>query len=152
MNNLSWHRQSVLWWGISRTNPLVLCSYAQIPGTGYHSLGILDLCFFGKQEFWGSEWVTDQQTPPGAFPICFPTELSHAGLFCLVLTTWETGGISPARDTLTGQQAIRMERVGKSWGLLWRLRRAPGIEAHFYFIAKDPNSSRLGSRASYKSL
>lgn len=150
MNNLSWHRQSVLWWGISRTNPLVLWSYAQIPDTGCHSLGILDLCFFGKQEFGGREGVTEQP-PTGAIPICFPTELSHAGLFCLALTTWETGGISPARDTRIGQQAIWMERVGKSWGLLWRLRRAPGIEAHFCFIAKDPNSSRLGSRASYKS-
>lgn len=71
MNNLSWHTQSVLWWGISRTNPLVLCSYVQIPGTECHGLGILDLCFFGKQEFRGSEWVTGQQTPSGTFPIAF---------------------------------------------------------------------------------
>lgn len=99
------------------------------------------------------EWVSDGPADSlRSFPNRFPTELSHAGLFCLALTTWETAGISPARDALAGQQATRMERVGKSWGLLWRLRRAPGIGAHFYFVSKDPDSSCLGSRASHKSL
>lgn len=46
--------------------------------------------------------MAGQQTYGGAFPICFPTEVSHAGIFRLALTTWETVAISPARDAFTG--------------------------------------------------
>lgn len=45
-----------------------------------------------------------------------------------------------------------MERVDRSWELLWSLRNTPVSVAHPYFQVKDPDSSLQGSRISHKAL